>query len=446
MRINQRLLSILLLTMLATAASAQEVSVSDLLDQQLENIVGARTFKVTGDALVLALAEAQAMSESKMAPNLGAAINRQRTDFQVAATSDSPHATSVLEKPGIADLLSLALDRGAITKAANGTGLTLSTTPYAIWTRFGATDTPQLWAHAGWARNLSLSATFSSSDVTTGDFSSFTSGEAKYVITGNRSPRDPELLRSVRKDLGAKFSIADSNLHKNCDPLENSKPLFDVQGEVNRWLQNHQQATKDEVRAHIFGVVGGLDVDRTLLKTCVDAILSGEKLIQPSLADVTAATQKYLKAHRNQFSVAALYVRDETLSDYYSGKLLYGHDFAPLSFNLNAEASWNQNSETTEGAELRSLRAYSVELGLNSNTLANGRLDASVSAKASRDEKGDSKAVVISEGKLNVHLTDVLRLPITFSYANRETELIKHGWQLNVGVNALVDEVLRRLQ
>jgi hypothetical protein len=30
------------------------------------------------------------------------------------------------------------------------------------------------------------------------------------------------------------------------------------------------------------------------------------------------------------------------------------------------------------------------------------------------------------------------------TYANRETQTIKQGWQLNVGISALLDEVLSR--
>jgi hypothetical protein len=446
MRTICHLLSILLLlTSIASAASAQaDISITAELDQRILDAVD--TDGISDRALMLALAESRAMSESDTSADLRDAINRQRTDLQLSATSDSPHATSILEKPGIADLLSIALDRGAITKVANGTGLTLSTTPYAFSTGFGATDTPQRWVEAGWQRNLSLSATFSSTDVTASDFSSFTSGEVKYVITGNRSPRDPELLRSVRKDLGAAFLVADTALTRDCGGLLSSQPLLDAQGEMNVWLRSHTDATAAEVRAHLFEVVEDLAVNQDLLRICVDTILKGEKTIKASLNQVAKATKRYLDDKRNQFSVAALFVRDGTLSDYYSAKLLYGHDFAPLTVNLNGETSWNRDSRSPAGTEIRELRSYSVELGLNSNTFANGRLDGSLSAKASRDDEEDSKDLVISEAKLNVHLTDRWRLPVTLSYANRETETVKYGWQVNVGLNALLDEVLRQLK
>lgn len=441
MRMIHRTLSALLLSAIAATASAQTAEdISKQLDDQILDAVDTHT--ISDRALMLALGVAEANSAS----SLRADINRQRTDLQLAAPSNSPNATSILEKPGIADLLSLALDRGAIMQAPAGTGLTLSTTPYAIWTGFGAHDTPQAWQKAVVARNLSFSATFSSTEVTKGDFSSFTSGEVKYIILGNRSPRDPELLSGVRAKLGKSFLVADNDMDKACGWLLNTDALLDAKKEMGNWLRSNSTATKEDVRAHLDQLVGQLTVDRVKLKPCIQTILAGEQTISGGLDAVTKATKDYLAAHRQQLSVAGLFVRDATLSDYYAAKLLYANDFSQATVNANAEASWNRNSITPEGLPLRSLRAYSFELGVNTNTFANGRLDGSLAAKASQDKATDAKSVVIGEAKLSLHLNDTLRLPVTLSYANRETQRIKQGWQLNVGVHALLDEALSSLK
>jgi|GEM_PF-2261233 len=436
------------------SASAQAAAVdpmSILLDEQIQKVVGEHgTHSIIGNSLILALFESESNEKTVTAEmstaQLRAAINRQRTDVQVSATSDSPHATSILEKPGIADILSLAIDRGAIKKTVTGTGLTLSTTPYAIWTGFGARDTPQLWEKAVVARKLSFSATFSSTDVTAGDFSSLTSGEVKYIITGNRSPRDEALLKGIRSNLGKIFRAADHSTDEACNSLLNTKNLIDAQGNMNTWLRGNIDATEAEIRVHLDSEVRQLTVDRKQLRACVDTILQGEQSIRGGLDSVTEATKQYLAEHPRQFSVAALFVRDTMISDYYTAKLLYGYDYQPLTVNLNAEASWNKNSVTAAGVPINALRAYSVELGVNSRTFANGRLDGALSGKASRDKAADAKSVVVSEAKLNVHLTDVLRLPLTLSYANRETQTVKQGWQFNIGINALLDDVLSRLK
>lgn len=450
MRLLNRTLPALLLSTITVTAFAQTAPPDPagvLLDEQIKGMKDSRN--TPGNALILALYEAKMKGSDRATrrAQLRDAINRQRTDMQLEAASDSPHATSVLEKPGIADLLSLALDRGAIKKTPNGTGLTLSTTPYAIWTGFGARDTPQAWEKAAVARNLSLSATFSSTDVTAGDFSSFTSGEVKYVIAGNRSPRDEALLGSVRSNLAEVFRAADHSADVACNRLLDTK-LFEAQGSMNSWLHDPANAgkTEDEIGAQLDSVVREQTVGPEELQPCVDAILAGEESVKGGLDAVTEATKKYLADNPQQLSVAALFVRDATISDYYVAKLLYGYDRDQLTVNLNAEASWNKESTAADGAQIRSLRAYSVELGVTSKTFAKGRLDGSLSSKASRDKAADAKSVVIGEAKLNVHLTDVLRLPVTLNYANRETQTVKQGWQLNVGLNALLDGVLSALR
>jgi hypothetical protein len=450
MRTIRRALPALLLVALgslAAAASAQTAAPGKSLDEHLEDAL--ETGTVPDRALLLAAAEAAAQAQSGgnlMESELRAAINRQRTDLQQGAASGAPQAVSILEKPGIADLLMLAVDRGAITRTAGGTGVTLSTTPYAFRTGFGATDTPRRWKSAVVARNLSFSATFSSSstDASTADFSSLTSGEVKYIVFGNRSPRDPELLGRVRESLGRTFRVADDDLDRTCGWLLNDEAVFRVQAEMNTWLHAHPNAAVADARVHLLDLVRPLRVDQERMRPCIATVTAGEQLIQGGLDAVTTATRAYLAEHPGQLAVATLFVRDPILSDYYSAKLLYGYDRSSLTLNLNAETSWNRSSTTPGGLRLRSVRAYSVELGVTSKTLANGRLDGSLASRASREEALDAASIVMGEAKLNLHLNGVLRLPLTLTYANRETRTIRRGWQLNVGVSALLDEVLRR--
>ena len=48
--------------------------------------------------------------------------------------------TLLNDKPGISDLLNLAIERGAITRAVSDTTFTLQTTPYLFYTKFGGAD------------------------------------------------------------------------------------------------------------------------------------------------------------------------------------------------------------------------------------------------------------------------------------------------------------------
>ena len=453
-KIGLILLLLLLPAAGATMVSAQPAptdSVAKSLNERLPDEIANGV--ISGHTLMLLAAEAGAQAESgdpATASKLLDVVDRQRTDVQMGAPPNSPNATSILEKPGVADLLSLAIDRGAITKTATGTGVTLSATPYTIATAFGELDTPGRWERSAAQRNLSFSATFSSDDVTTGDFSSFTSGEVKYIIFGNRSPRDSKLLEGVRAKLRRNFGIADRALDQSCGFFLSTPAGFELQAKVNNLVSDPvtKKEPMDVVRDKLLDLIRPLlstdPAGKAQMKICVDTILAGERLTQAGLAIMTKDAKEYLAQKPLQLSLAALFVRDPTLSDYYAGKLLFGRDLGTLSGNLNAEVDWNKNSTTVTGAPLRSLRAYSIELGITSQTFANGRLDGSLSSKASRDKALDSKSIVIGEAKLNLHLNDTLRLPLSLTYANRETQTIKPGWQFNVGINALLDQVIGR--
>ena len=86
-------------------------------------------------------------------------LEMARTDKQLGATSTSSASTSATEKPGVAWLLGLAVESGAINQKEDKTGVTLSTSPYAFLT-LGVDDTPDRYEAYDWARRLGISATF----------------------------------------------------------------------------------------------------------------------------------------------------------------------------------------------------------------------------------------------------------------------------------------------
>lgn len=182
-----RIFSTLLLAAIAATASAQTAAPDDIskqLDDQVLNAVDTHT--ISDRALILALVDAEANADAR-----------------------------------ITDLLSLALERGAITKTTTGTGLTFNTTPYAFWTGFGAEDKPQIWKSADMASRVA------------------------------------EMIRA-------------------CDWLLNTDSLHTARAEMYNWLQSNRNATAAEIRTHLDAVVGRLKVDQACLKTCITAITTGE--------------------------------------------------------------------------------------------------------------------------------------------------------------------------
>lgn len=120
------------------------------------------------------------------------------TNQQNGATAESSGTTTLVEKPGIPELLNMALESGAITRTTSGTSFTLQTTPYLLYSRFGARDTAATWDRLTALRRIGISATFdqgaSNSDATRDNFEK---GEIKYVW-GERSPRDREFRDHLR--------------------------------------------------------------------------------------------------------------------------------------------------------------------------------------------------------------------------------------------------------
>jgi hypothetical protein len=370
------------------------------------------------------------LAERERAPNIVAAFNGQRTDRQIGASSDAPRSTSILEKPGIADLLALSIDRGAITKTAAGTGLTLSTTPYAFATGFGLSDSPTAFdsAPGRLARNISLSSTFSSTDVTSGDFSSFSSGEVKYVAIGNHSPRDGDFIDGIRGSLAKAFLDADKNFEAHCKDV------------ITKLRAAASDLTITQATAIIDKALSG--VSTTVTPGCRAAQLASENSIGGALAVLDKATKAYLADKSKQLSFAASFVRDATLSDYYTGKVLFAYDHADWTTNVNGSSSWNRHSLAPNGTtKLRSVREYSLELGANSKTINN--IDYSASAKWSRDKAADAKSAIIGEAKATIHIATTYSLPVSLTFSNRGTTKVKKGWQLNVGLGAFLDDVLK---
>jgi hypothetical protein len=83
-----------------------------------------------------------------------------RTDKQVGAPAKAAGTTSAIEKPGFARLLGFAVENGAIIQDVGKTSLTLSTSPYLLYTFRKGGDTAENYQKAGILNRIGMSATF----------------------------------------------------------------------------------------------------------------------------------------------------------------------------------------------------------------------------------------------------------------------------------------------
>jgi len=357
---------------------------------------------------------------------------------QAGASADSVGTTTLVEKAGIADLINLAIERGAIIETTSGTSFTLQTTPYMIFSQFGGNDTEDNWKRLTILRQIGISATFNQSegaDVPTKD--NFESGELKYTF-GNRSPRDKVFLDNIRKQLEDKFTSVDAtarslrifrnSLSGDAKDAASAKAQFN-EAEKKLFpnslsaLSTNQQGPipADQILAALESALVNVslkDSDRDNLNDLVDKLTQEANALAAASEIVTTATQAYLDAPHPQFSLAYTYQRDPEVSDFSVFKGLFGYKAdGKLSANFNGEVMVNNNRTDVAGQALDRIRAYSVEAGLTLGKFANDALDFTAGGKWIRP-MGESRDIRSFQAKLNLYLKNGITLPFSLTYAN----------------------------
>jgi hypothetical protein len=372
-----------------------------------------------------------------------AAADATRTDVQLGAASNTTGATSVIDKPGAADLLALALERGAVDSESNGTAVTLSTTPYLLAGFIGLRDSPANWKDYATLRHIALSASFANQTaVDAGDFSSVQSGQVKWTILGNRSPRDAALVQSFLNVASQPVQSADDVKNTACSSL--TATYLTQIGQVATALQSHPTAAS--LRSTLDGIFATTTFtadQEAQIGACGSATVDAEIRADGAAAQLNAMTQAYLALNTNkQLSLAAGSTRDATIDDYATIKVLYGYDSAPkITVNLNAEGNFNQHYQHKN---LSQVRSFAVELGSTFGRFNGNRFDATLAAKIWRNQDSANQNVSVVQIKGNIYLTDLYVLPVSISYATEAQDNIKKGFQINIGLASLFDSYLAR--
>lgn len=361
-----------------------------------------------------------------------AAANNTRSDHHPGGTPNSPAATSLLHRPGIADLLSTAVENGALSATQQGSALTINTTPYALAGFIGSRDHEDNWTRYRWLRQLSLSVTVTSTAVAThGDFRNLTSGELKWVLAGNRSPRD---------------AAAAANKHPDCSAL-----VAKITGSDATQLAAFQSwdasagvtATRAEL-ARLFGTSVPAD-QAPALAACGASIASKDLGHHPRVTRLQSMLASYLaQPQYNQLALSASVQRDPDLSDFVTYTAMYAFDPpSKLTFNFNGSASYNFGRPAVPAAgPVENLRSYSLELGAAATRLAGNRFDATLTAKHWRQNQAGSSTATLVQFQGTLHVASAYSLPISVTYAPEPVENFTSGWHFHVGLGSLLDAML----
>jgi hypothetical protein len=371
-----------------------------------------------------------------------AAGNATRTDMHIGAAANAPGATSLIDKAGAADLLALALERGAVSQETDGTAVTLSTTPYLLAGFIGVRDSPANWKNYASLRHIAISATFADqAAVDAGDFGSVQSGQVKWTILGNRSPRDAALLDSFLAVASQPVQAADALKNVTCSAL--TTQYLQQIAQVANALPAANAAALRSTLDSMFAATTFTPAQRVQIAACGSATVDAEIKADGAAAKLNAMTEAYLALNaKKQLSLAVSSQRDTTIDDYATVKILYAYDTAPkITINLNAEGNFNQHYQHKD---LHQVRSFSVELGSTFGRFSGNRFDATTSAKIWRNNDTANRNVSVVQVKGNVYLTNTYILPVSISYANEAVENVAKGWQFNIGIASLLDSLLAK--
>jgi len=444
--------------------------VDDLLKLAVQQGAG---FRQTDNLAVLFLAR-EVLRTNDSLPNpadadreslaVAAAVeqNKPGTEQQTGAPSTSAGSTTLTEKTGLAELLNLAIERGAITRKDSGSSYTLQTTPYLIYSKFGAEDNNKTWQKYSWARRTGISATF---DQNAGDSSKtgsdFESGEIKYTVVASRdnqgqkeiwigtpSIRDPEVLGPIESELKANIQAALNQLTLDVSEFERLHPEVSAAAdELRGWLaQPSAKLTAEGVADELETLLKATrqNMKAAELADLRKAVASIETELTVRTSAIQAAVkhaQEIIDKPRPQLAFSYGYQRDATTSDYSVFKVILGYKNTPkLAYHLNAEWDINNKSASSTGAALERSRAYSVAADLTMGKFANDSCDFTAAAKWMHPM--GERYMAFAQAKLNLYLTRGVTIPIALTYANRTEQSDHSSLRFNAGVAISGDSFL----
>jgi len=408
-----------------------------------------------------------------------------RIDKQVGAGSSSTGTTSAIEKPGFARLLGFAVEKGAILKDVEGSSLTLSTSPYVLYTMNGGGDTAENYARAGFLNRIGVAASFNIEDQNTVLASArrnqLTDWSIRARLYGDRSTRSSAFQKAWHDDIQPaiekRLSVLSGaerflNLHRNELPdLEAANDQIDdalarvmsssdyagasdadkrtmitnailcnIKNGVFDPIVSNPQKVESATRTEVVGTfvpalaaaLDNLEVVKGVLKDKLDALAKGP-----------LATFAYINH------------REPTTSDYSEFKFLFEQDktvFGMLNIVGNASFTmYNKPNPLLNQSRVRDFNAaLSFEGAVDSPFLKNqpdlskityaftGTYQRMMENEGMSGRKPDLAAF---QFKVDVPIYGGLNFPIALTYANGSEHTNKRDTRLNFGFKFDMDKL-----
>ena len=418
-----------------------------------------------------------------------------RTDKQIGSTASTRGTTSLLEKPGLATLLALAIERGAVQQEKSGTDVTLRTSPAALFKVLyrsedgsSAEDDPIY----PWLNRVGFSATGpidQSGGSNNGDLQQLSEWSVQLDLNfwGNRTVYSRDFVKYWRKTVGPAIDQRLMILSKASEDLPDFRPAMREAEKRVKALSQKGLSTRldtehfssgeaiDALRADPIGQQMFKAVQEEARKAAQDAIASGE--ISPEQQkQLKQAVLDLSKSHRNLAEIkkdldtklqdvlavpklTAEYTnhKSEMGSNYSEAKFLCQYrvnltnlKIFPEPFDLigNAAASFYHHPDRTINQD--SVRDYSFGLGAEfgfgdpfPRLISEGdasKITLSLNGKFARlESQGDEAG--FAQAKLEIPIVAGVSIPLSVTYATRTEEIDEAEVRGNVGFSFDFDKV-----
>jgi len=408
-----------------------------------------------------------------------------RIDKQVGAGSSSSGTTSAIEKPGFARLLGFAIEKGAILKDVEGSSLTLSTSPYVLFTMNGDGDTAENYARAGLLNRIGVSATFNIEDqnsvLASARRNQLTDWSVRARLYGDRSTRSKAFQKAWRDDIqpaierrlavlsgverfislhqsefpdldgtndqvdSAVASLMNSAAYKDANDADKKKMLSNtilcniksgVFDDINAHPQRVSESTRNQIVNNfvpsLAAALDNLEVVRGVLKDKLDALAKGP-----------LATFAYTNH------------REPATSDYSEFKFLFEQDktlFGMLNIVGNASFTmYNKPNALLNQSRIRDINAaLSFEGAVDSPFLKNqpdlSKITYAFTGTYQRMRENEGLAgrkpdLVGLQFKLDVPIYGGFNFPIALTYTNGTEHTNRNDKRLNFGFKFDMDKL-----
>jgi hypothetical protein len=417
-----------------------------------------------------------------------------RTDKQIGSPSTSKGSTSAAEKPGWADILGFAVERGAIQQAVSGTTLTLSTTPYAFFVPT-ENDTAAAYAKYGNYRRVALAATFNISNqdspLANARRQALSNFSVKVRLSPDRSPRSQvfqekwrtDIKPTIQKDLALiggniKTILKQPGVRQHVDEIldgkQGTKGLIDEVSQIASSTKTKEQK-QTEIKSKILCALdnqvfretkednsGLVKIDSATRRRLLDEFIPALFEAQAERVKASEMVQKIFDEMDRKWMGTLAYTnnRAATGSNYSDVKFLFQNYVGQSPIKMVANAGFSFYNKPNPLLRQQTLRDFAAAFSLEGkrkspfikDVLDQSQMTFSLTGRYERLRENAGMAnrtpdIGVVQFKLDLPIGEGMSIPLSLTYANA-TELQKEQHvRGNFGFTFDADKflILRRL-